>query len=853
MKKFSFLLLSIFFLFGVNTYAQTVKGQVVDEANNQTIPGATVYVKGTNIGTITDLDGNFELTVEEGISTLKIASIGYIDVEQDINVEGNDVLDLEKIYLSADAIGLEEVKVFASFAVDRKTPIAVSTIDPVYITEKLGSQEFPEILKTTPSIYVTKQGGGYGDSRINLRGFDSRNVGILINGVPVNDMETGKVYWSNWAGLSDVTRTMQVQRGIGASKLAISSVGGTINILTKTTDMEKGGSVYYGIGNNGYNKLGFTVSTGMYDNGWAVTLSGSHTEGDGYVRGTNFDAWSYYFNVSKRLSDKSQISFNIFGAPQWHNQRSSMKPIEMYRTSPYGIQSNWDYGFRNGEIYPSSYAYNFYHKPVISLNHFWKISNSVQLNTVLYSSNGRGGGRRIYGESALLTYDRYSGQPTSSTLLTNDGYIDFDAAAQLNKESLTGSRVIIANSNNSHDWYGILSTLKADFNNFTFTGGIDGRYYKGYHFYTIDDLLGGNYFLNSNDVNRDPSTPLYKGDIINYHNLGEVLWLGLFSQIEYSSDNFASFLSVSASNTGYRRTDYFNYTPEEGQTTDWFNMLTYSVKGGANYNITDQFNVFVNGGYFTRPPYFKYVYLNYKNILNPNVQPEKVITGEAGIGYKSQFVKSSIYGYYTLWLDKSYTVTSGNSIANLLGIDANHKGIEFVAKINPVHKLNIGVMASVGDWQWINDAQALYYDIETGQPTGSDPVTIYAKGIHVSDAAQTTGALTFDWGVFPRFKIGGEWVYYDRLYARFDVEARQATDDIGIDAWKMPSYSLLDLNFRHDFVFAGFDATLYGNMNNVLDTEYISDAKDGNNHDAASALVYYGFGRTWNLGLRFRF
>lgn len=853
MKKFSFLLLSLVLLLSANTYAQTVKGQVVDEANSQTIPGASVYIKGTNNGTITDLDGNFELVVQEGLSTIVITSIGYVDFEENINVESSG-LDMGEIILAADAIGLEEVKVFASFAVDRKTPIAVSTIDPVTISEKLGSQEFPEILKTTPSIYATKQGGGYGDSRINLRGFDSRNVGVLINGVPVNDMETGHVYWSNWAGLSDVTRTMQVQRGIGASKLAISSVGGTINILTKTTDMEKGGSVYYGMGNHGYQKLGFTVSTGLYDNGWAVTLSGSHTQGDGYVKGTNFDAWSYYFNVSKRLSDKSQISFNVFGAPQWHNQRSNKKPIQMYRNSPDGVQSNWDYGYRNGEIYASSYAYNFYHKPVISFNHFLKINDAVQLNTVLYSSNGRGGGRRIYGESALLTYDRYTGQPTASTLLTNDGYIDFDAAAQLNSESLTGSRVVIANSNNSHNWYGILSTLKADFNNFTLTTGVDGRYYKGFHYYTIDDLLGGSYFLNSNNVNRDPSTPLYEGDIINYNSLGEVLWLGLFSQIEYSSDNFASFLSASVSSTGYKRTDFFAYTPEEGQTTDWFNLLTYSVKGGANYNITDAFNFFVNGGYFTRPPYFKYVYLNNKNILNPDVLKETVITGEAGFGYKSQFIKSSIYGYYTLWLDKSYTVTSGNSIANLLGIDANHKGIEFVAKINPVHKFNIGVMASVGDWQWINDADAIFYDIETGQPTaGMDNIVIYASGIHVSDAAQTTGALTFDWEVLPRLKVGGEWVYYDRLYARFDVEARQATDDIGVDAWRMPSYSLLDLNFRHDFVFAGFDATLYGNMNNVLDTEYIADAQDGNDHNAATALVYYGFGRTWNLGLRFRF
>lgn len=110
-------------------------------------------------------------------------------------------------------------------AKDRQTPVAVSTIRASVIQEKLGNQEFPEILSTTPSIYATKQGGGFGDSRITIRGFDTQNSAVMINGIPVNDMENGAVYWSNWAGLSDVTTAIQVQRGLGSSKLAVSSVG----------------------------------------------------------------------------------------------------------------------------------------------------------------------------------------------------------------------------------------------------------------------------------------------------------------------------------------------------------------------------------------------------------------------------------------------------------------------------------------------------------------------------------------------------------------------------------------------------------------------------------------------------
>ena len=147
------------------------------------------------------------------------------------------------ITLQSSTIGLSEANVIASVAIDRETPVAVSTLDAKTIQEQLGDKELVETLNITPGVYATKSGGGFGDSRINIRGFDQRNVAVLINGIPVNDMENGWVYWSNWAGLGDAVNTMQVQRGLGASKLAINSVGGTLNIITKATDMKKGGSL----------------------------------------------------------------------------------------------------------------------------------------------------------------------------------------------------------------------------------------------------------------------------------------------------------------------------------------------------------------------------------------------------------------------------------------------------------------------------------------------------------------------------------------------------------------------------------------------------------------------------------
>ncbi|MFO7829327.1 MAG: carboxypeptidase-like regulatory domain-containing protein, partial [Bacteroidales bacterium] len=186
-----------------------VKGVLIDASTNEVLIGASIVVEGTTIGTATALDGSFSISVPSGEQKLIFSYVGYIEEEKQLTISPGEEIDLGKIALEADAVNINEVRVVASVAMPRETPVALSTIKPQQIAEKLGTQEFPEILKSTPGVYATKQGGGFGDSRVNIRGFDQRNTATMINGVPVNDMENGWVYWSNWAGLADVTRTMQ--------------------------------------------------------------------------------------------------------------------------------------------------------------------------------------------------------------------------------------------------------------------------------------------------------------------------------------------------------------------------------------------------------------------------------------------------------------------------------------------------------------------------------------------------------------------------------------------------------------------------------------------------------------------
>ena len=296
------------------TFAQTsVSGTVIDAENSEPLIGVSIIEKGTSNGVVTDFDGNFSLSVSTN-AVLQLSYVGYTTQEIKVGKKTN----LGTIELAAEVVGLEDVTVVGQMAIQRKTPVAVSQVAALEIEERLGGQEFPEVLKNTPGVHANKQGGGWGDSEIYMRGFASENVAVMVNGIPMNDMENGTVYWSNWQGLSDVTSIMQTQRGLGASKVSAPSVGGTINIVTKGIDAKRGGFMSYGMGNDGYNKIAFSVSTGLMSNGWAITLLGSRTWGDGYIQGTGFTGYNYFANISKRIGENHQLSFTAFGAPQQH-------------------------------------------------------------------------------------------------------------------------------------------------------------------------------------------------------------------------------------------------------------------------------------------------------------------------------------------------------------------------------------------------------------------------------------------------------------------------------------------------------------------------------------------------------
>jgi hypothetical protein len=929
----NWLLSGLLFLMVSTVFSQgKITGTITD--GQSPLAGANVTIKGAKTSASTGFDGKFTISAAENAGQLTISYIGFDSQTVKFAVSANGTTDLGDIVLVSNSNQLSEIVVKSTVvdvAKSRKTPVAVSTIKAVEIQEKLGTQEFPEILKSTPSVYATKTGGGFGDSRITIRGFAQENVAVMINGMPVNDMENSAVYWSNWAGLSDVTSAMQVQRGLGSSKLAISSVGGTINIITKSSERKEGGSVGSSFGNANYLKTQASYSTGKLENGLSASVLYSHTQGDGYIDGTKFVGDNYFIALGYATKDnKHDFQFTFTGAPQWHHQRTSSITIETYQK--YGTKEdpntryNSDWGYLNGEEF--NMRRNFFHKPVGSINWDYKINETSKLSTVFYGSWGRGGGARGAGGIRGLNY-------LNAAFRTADGLVDFEKIQAYNSgqtvmingvartrtqvggdyqnSSYTGSGTIPAGSPagtgpsssgisrissiNSHDWYGGVVNFNKKFtDNLTWDIGVDARTYTGIHYQNMNSLMGADEYFDNTDINNpsrvltstytvspsgNPFSNATSGDKINFYNDGNVNWYGAFTQLEYSKDNLTAFIQGAVSQQGFQRVDYFKYlSTDELAVSEFEKILGGNVKGGVNYNINEQHNVFANAGYYSKQPFFNAVYPNNASKVNGNLTNEKITGFEAGYGFRSSIFTANVNLYYTNWADRyqrqnDADVTNPGGYYDFSGITQNHTGVEFEGNARITDKFKMNAMFSFGNWEYKGNSTSTRYDNANNPIGGGKPSTLYLDGVKVGDAAQMTAAVGASYEVLTRVFLDANYNYFDNLYAAISPGSFTNVDNKG--SLELPSYGLMDAGFSYKMLVGAKkdkSVNFRVNVNNVLDETYIAESRTnifaddfvtgtsgatyssaGKTYDGVADKneVYFGFGRTWNFSLRYDF
>jgi hypothetical protein len=915
-------------------FAVNVSGTVSDAATGNALAGANVVVEGTDLGAAAGGDGSYSIANVPTGATITASMIGYASSSATAAATVNFSLEAGVIQLSA-------LEVLASRA-DEKTPVAYTNVTKADMEFRLGSQDIPMSLNTTPSVYATQQGGGAGDARINVRGFNQRNVAVMINGVPQNDMENGWVYWSNWDGVGDATSSIQMQRGLSAATLATPSIGGTMNILTDPTAHSRGGKFKQEIGAGGFFKSTLNYNTGLIGEKMAFSTTIVRKTGDGIIDKTWTDAWAYYFGASYQMNESNRFELYAVGAPQRHGQNLYKQnlgaydsdfaaDVDGYDTDALGedgkfrdegeaggvefgrlFNQNWApidpsysgkqywymYGDKTVDRHDPNFLNereNYFHKPLVNLNHFLTLSDNMRLSSVLYWSGGSGGGTGTYGKIPTMDADGNLGDDDYkfyygrgpwvrdwNTLVSyNSGsedtvYVDKSALVRTHGEGNNQSVGILRNSINRQSTIGAISNLTFDMSDaLTLKVGLDWRTAGIEHAREVRDLMGGDYYVDFADDNAPDGKEVGLGDIIAYHNETTVDWLGFFGQANFSSGPISAYGMFGTSTIEYSYQDHFTVAKAVIESEP---ISATQFKGGAMFDVSDEISVFANFGVVEKPPIMDNV-IYFDGTVASDPVNESFQSIEGGVNYHGgNFAVKANY-YMTDWIDRNLTkaVSSGQGSSGdtdvifLSGVNQKHSGIEVEASAQLISMLRLDAAISIGDWKFDGDANGNYQEDEfdslgnvTGQTTTNYDYAL--DGLMVGDMPQT--AYVFGVTLTPISGLKAQVLYnmYDNNYSDWGPTAREYSgDDSDADreqVWQAPGYSKMDVHISYDLPsIAGMNLQAFAHIFNALDDVYVQDAVDHSQynsygdkvHAAHNAEVFLGSPQYFNAGISVAF
>ncbi len=840
-------------------FSQTlVTGTVVDVQNSKPVAGVQIFVKhGLKNGTVSAKNGYFEISVETKNRVLVFKSLGYKQKEIDLKTVKSYPL-LGNVYLEQEIYSIDEVTVSLGFVKDKNTPVSITEIPARKIKSRLSGNPLPVILNADPSVFAVRTGGGSGDAVLSMRGFKQENVALLLNGIPINGEENGLVYWSNWLGLSSATRGIQIQKGSGFVNLASNAVGGSVNIITKTAGNEKGAD--FGIQTTSYGNTEYSLSygSGILDNGWKFSFSGTVFSGKGYIEATPVKGFSYFFTASKDINPKNSINFSLLGAPQYHEQRTiKLSYAEMEK---YGYRFNKDWGGLDGK--QKNASANFYHKPFFTANHNVEISKSKHLSNTAYFSYGTGGGRwsESFGQApSIFSYRTASNRIDWEAVYNNNANNQAEYVLE-NGDTVSGFSVNVGTDFlASHVETGFLSSYEQKMGkNIIWTSGIHYRYFNSFLREEITDLMGGDFFVEdyawslAGVAGRNQIKTV--GDIIKVNNRSVINNFNLYSRLVFKNRILNAFLSVKGNNNIYKRIDDYNYI--ENRVSKKVSRFGFDIRAGLAYIPAPNHKLYLNGAYISKTPYFKYVFGNFTNVPVQNLKNETFETVEAGYSFTGNLLNANITGYYTIrqnvsMLTNEYVQleddTQSRSMIN--GLNALHKGLELSVHRTLSPYIKIGGIASFNDYSWQNDVSARLINNEN---VVTDTINIYVKNLHIGGTAQQKLGLQTTVLFLKNWDLTVELLHYDKLYADFNPLNRNVEGEYS-DAFKFPSYNVVNLYLNIPLKLLSEYGVLNFNIYNLLNKHYILNGEDGENHDLESFRGFWSFGRTASLSLRIFF
>ncbi|MDP3667544.1 MAG: TonB-dependent receptor, partial [Sediminibacterium sp.] len=749
----------------------------------------------------------------------------------------------------------------------------------------------PSLLFANRDIVVGMAAFHFNTVRFRLRGYDAAFSETKINGISMNNPDDGITQWSVWTGLNDVTRNTQSWLGLRSSELGFGNTGNTTAIDMRASKQWVQHQFSYAFSNRSFtHRWMFTGSRGLNAKGWAYSFSASwRAAKNGYMPGTGYSGGSYFLGVDKRINTQHLLSLLIFGSSSVSGRQGAILQESASLASTHFYNPFW--GYQSGSIRNANIARA--HLPVLIITHDYQLNNNSTWITSLGGTFGKKTNTALDWFNApdpRPDYYRYLPSYQTDSLvrmqviesLSNDErlrQVNWDHLYEVNRNSLeTTMNVdgILGNSRTGLRSHYLLAErvtgikrieLTTVFNTrlnpvFSMACGAGLQLQQSCFFKKINDLLGGEYFLDrnqfaerdfpnnenviQNDLNR-PNSLLYTGDVYGYHYSVNTQRADGWLQISGSDKRTDYFAALALNYTYYQRDGYMRnglFPDQSFGRSRPVEFTNYACKAGIVYKINGRKYVYLHAAVLTKAPLFDDVFISprTRDTEQESIVNKKIVSLESGFVWNSPSVKLRLSGYYTHFSDGMNVMTfyhdGYRNFVNyaLFGIQKLHVGIEMGMQLKLSAKLSIETVACIGRFydnsrQQVtvtadNDAQVLERNLIYSQNfrVGSTPQEAYGLGIRYQPSGFIYCNLTAN--LFRQ-----QWLEYNPLRRTYS-----ALENIvaGSDQWNrmikqtmLPVQSTIDFSagssVRTKFFGSKNSKTLLLNIsiNNLLDNRQI--------------------------------
>ena len=818
-KSFTIFLFGFIYVFTAAAQQTVVKGSVIDGVTNEPIPNVTISIEETLLTSQTDAEGkfNFNSHLPLGEHILKVAKSGYITKRFPIIINEGQTLDISDMMLDinvADSIDMFTITLSDDELNDDTTG---------------GADNISGLLQSSQDVYQRTVAFEFSSSFFNIRGLDSENASVLINGIEMNKLYNGRPQWNNWGGLNDVFRNQELTSNLGPSNFTFGGTLGSNNTSTRASEYRKGGRLTYSLSDRSYtNRVIGSYATGLMKGGWTLAVAAGKRWGEeGFQDATFYDSHSFFASVEKKINNQHSINLTTIYAPN-RRGKSSPNTQEIYDLK--GIKYNEYWGYQDGKKRNS--RVKEVNEPIVMLNHYWDLNSKTTLQTNLGYQFGKTGNSRLdYPGGANPSAAYYQKLPSYALADPNgpdyakayelehgflkDGQIDWNRiydANITNKVNGLNAAYALYEDRNDDTQLTLNTILTSDItDHITINGSINYRDLKSENFAQIKDLLGASGVLNVDSFDNiqydllNPNRIVGAGDRFRYHYNLYAKVLSGFAQAQFKYNTVDFFAALNISTTNFQREGLYQHEIYVDNSLGKGKRLSFTgfgLKSGLTYKISGKHVLDFNAGHISKAPSLRNTYSNSRENHNvvKNITEEKISSVDASYIFRSSIVKAKLTGYYSKIEDankisfyyadglSSFEISENQTSAFvqeiLQGIDKIHFGTEFglEAQVTPTIKLK--AVASFGQYTYANNPNLYLTSSSFANADGIDFGQANLKDYKLASGPQSAYSVGFEYRDPDYWWFGATANFFDNTY--IDINPLNRTRNFYSDADGLP-------------------------------------------------------------------